>query len=179
MKTVCFITGTNGVGKTTLANAIIEHYGGVCAFENKISYLKEGGVSFVGKYEGQKYGGVDWLNETKRLPYYVGIVLQSSEIVFCEGKFLKSFSLPLQEALFLGQRQFVFNLFASPKLLYDRLLERGGGGANMKYVIADEYTAMRNAKLWKQIGVNVLQFDTGLLSVEQIKEEVLCKINSK
>lgn len=122
MKTCVFITGTNAVGKSSLAWAIINRYGGVDRITNQVTYCKRGGVSLAGKYGSTVYGGVDRItNEkgsscTSRLADVVGEALSNSDVVFCEGSFMNTFGLNLTNAMFKAQRYLVVSLYLPPQL---------------------------------------------------------------
>ena len=93
MKTCVLITGTNAVGKSSVAWSIINRYGGVVKVENDVTYLAEGDICFAGRYDGMKYGGVDRIvNEkgsscTSRLPEVVSEGLRHKEVIVCEGMY--------------------------------------------------------------------------------------------
>ena len=120
MKTCVFITGTNAVGKSALAWAIINRYGGVDRITNDVTYCKSGGISLAGKYGVTRYGGVDRITNdkgsscTSRLADVVEEALRNADVVICEGSFMNTFGLNLTNAMFKAQRYLVVSLFAPP-----------------------------------------------------------------
>ena len=121
MKTCVFITGTNAVGKSTLARAIIDRFGGIDKISNQVTYCKNGNVSLAGRYD-VRYGGVDRITNdkgsscTSRLAEVVEEALHHSEVVFCEGSFLDTFGMNLLNAMFKAQRYLVVSLYLPPQL---------------------------------------------------------------
>lgn len=127
-KTCVFIIGTNGVGKTTLAKRLINDFGGIAAYKDKITYCNDGEACFIGRYEGVKFGGVDGLSNTSQLASHVKTGLNTRDVVFCEGKYIKSFSINMTNAMFQAKRGVVVFLYAPVSVLNERLIERAGGG---------------------------------------------------
>lgn len=166
-KTCVFIIGTNAVGKTTLAKKLISDFGGVAAYCNKISYLGDKRTCFVGRYEGVKYGGIDGLNNITQLKEHVKKGLITHDVVFCEGKYIKSFSINMTNAMFEAQRGIVVFLYAPLNVLNERLKERSGTCITQS-VWKDQKTIARTAKKWHEIGVNVLLFDTSKVTIDDM-----------
>lgn len=186
MKACVFITGTNGVGKSSLAWAIINRYGGVDRIENQVTYCKNGGVSLAGKYGTTVYGGVDRItNEkgsscTSKLAEVVGEALRHSEVVLCEGSFMNTFGMNLVNALFKAERQLVVSLFLPPPIIYKRLINRSlgrNGKRNFELIFKKQRQAMIAARKWEQIGVPVLQFNTSEITIEEEMDIVMNKIS--
>lgn len=174
---VCFITGTNAVGKSTLARQLIETFGGVERVTDKITYCKDGETCFLGKYfYGGKFEGVDTYPTTNGLYKHVQAALSERNVVFAEGFYLHTFGLNLQKALLQGQRQMIVFLYAPSKVLNNRLLNRGGRGVT-KFVINTQRGAFNAAKRWHEIGIPVLSFDTSKYSVSEIEQKILERIN--
>ena len=139
MKACVFITGTNGVGKSSLAWAIINRYGGVDRITN------EKGSSC-----------------TSKLAEVVGEALRHSEVVLCEGSFMNTFGMNLVNALFKAERQLVVSLFLPPPIIYKRLINMSlgrNGKRNFELIFKKQRQAMIAARKWEQIGVPVLQFN--------------------
>ena len=187
MKTVVFITGTNAVGKSTLARAIMERYGGIARTEGQVTFCKDGGVAFAGRYD-TRYGGVDRItNErgsscTSALAGVVAEALRSADTVFCEGSFMNTFGLNLSNALFKGDRQLVVSLYTSALTLYARLNARsagmrGDGTRNWQRILGKQTQAMVSAQKWQSIGVPVIQVDTATIGVEPLTDIVLNKLH--
>lgn len=172
MKTCVLITGTNAVGKTSLANALITHFGGISHFEGGVSFC-EGNAAFAGKYCSERYGGVDSLNNTHSLAGLVQHALLSKDVVFCEGCRLHTFGLNLQKALFTAQRAIVVNLYADMRTIFNRLNERGKQEYDKHLIYTTQRCSMLSARKWRQIGVEVLQFNTGEISTHEIMQKTL------
>jgi hypothetical protein len=120
MKTCVFITGTHAVGKSSLAWAIINRYGGVDRITNDVTYCKTGSVSLAGKYGVTRYGGVDRITNdkgsscTSRLAEVVEEALRNADTVICEGSFMNTFGMNLTNAMFKAQRYLIVSLFCPP-----------------------------------------------------------------
>lgn len=188
MKTVVFITGTHGVGKSTLARALMEHYGGIARTEGQLTYCRCGGVAFAGRYD-TKYGGVDRItneNGSSCTSALAGVVeegLRNADTVICEGSFMNTFGMNLSNALFKGDRQLVVSLYTSPITLYFRLENRSlgknkDGNHNYGFIFNKQKQALIAAAKWESIGVPVLQLDTAKASVEAIRDAVINKIQT-
>lgn len=174
MKTCVFITGTNAVGKSTLARAIIARYGGVERIVNDVTYCAEGGVCLAGKYqEGAHHGGVDGF-ETKRLASVVEEGLRHADVIFCEGSFMNTFGLNLTNAMFKAERHLLVSLWADAKTLNDRLIGRSGiTDRNYDLIYSKQKQAMIAARKWQSIGVKVLQFNTAEVSINEQVSAIL------
>ena len=188
MKTCVLITGTNAVGKSSVALSIINRHGGVEKVENDVTYLTDGDICLAGRYDGLKYGGVDRIvNDkgsscTSRLPEVVLEGLMHKEVIVCEGMYLNTFGLNLTDALFKAKKQLVVNLYADMQTLYSRIIGRSNGknndGArNWPTIWKKQIQAMRAARKFHEIGVPVLQFNTAEASTEEIVDVVLSKIS--
>ena len=195
MSKVIFITGTNAVGKSTLALALIDHYGGISDSDKDITFCKDGKTCFVGRYDGQKYGGqkyggVDRLRNangsscTSRLAEVVERALQTHQRVICEGSYMNTFGLNLTNALFKAQEQTVINLYASPQEIIRRLQQRSNGKNNkrdiesVRKVLLKQRTSMSAAAKYYSIGVPVLQIDTGETAFEDELQQVIKAIET-
>ena len=147
MKTCVFITGTHAVGKSALAWAIIDRYGGVDRITN------EKGSSC-----------------TSKLAEVVEEALKNADTVFCEGSFMNTFGLNLTNAMFKAQRYLLVSLYCAPQEIYSRLLQRSNGRnghRNFQLILKKQKQAMIAARKWQEIGVKVLQMNTSEVTVEQ------------
>jgi serine kinase of HPr protein (carbohydrate metabolism regulator) len=187
MKTCVFITGTHAVGKSSLAWAIIDRYGGVDRITNDVTYCKNGSVSLAGKYGVTRYGGVDRISNdkgascTSRLAEVVEEALNHSDICFCEGSFMNTFGMNLVNALFKAQSYLVVSLYADGMTIYNRLKERSegkNGKRNFELILKKQKQAMIAARKWHEIGVPVLQVNTAENTTEALTNMVISKINS-
>lgn len=185
MKTVVLITGTNAVGKSSLAKAIMERKGGVDRTEVDVTYTR-GNVAFAGRYD-TRYGGVDRItNEkgsscTSALAGVVEEALRKADTVFCEGMYLNTFGLNLSNALFKGEKALVVSLWAAPTVIYERVCARsngkyGNGKRAWETIMNKQRQAMVAARKWQSIGVPVLQVNTGEVGPEAIADAVLKKV---
>ena len=189
MKTCVFITGTNAVGKSALAWAIINRYGGVDRITNDVTYCKEGGFCLAGSYGVTRYGGVDRITNdkggscTSRLAEVVEEGLRNADTIICEGSFMNTFGLNLSNALFKADRQLIVSLYAEAHTIYNRIIGRSngmagkGGKRNWVTIIKKQRQAMIAAQKWQQIGVPVLQFNTSETTLEYEIETIINKIN--
>lgn len=171
-KTCVFITGTNTVGKSTLARAIIKYFGGVCEEKStkQITYCKDSRVCLAGSYpHDSKYGGVDGLSNTAILASVVEKGLSNADIIICEGSFLKTFGMNMTNAMFKAEQHLVVSIYADAKTLYNRIIGRTGINErrNWKKIVGNQKSAITSAKKWQQIGVKVLQIDAGSSTVEE------------
>lgn len=184
MKTVVFITGTNCVGKSTVAWALINRFGGIGEEADCFTVCNDRRFGLVGRYDGKKYGGVDRLtNEkgsscTSRLSEAVGLALDTCDVVLCEGSYMDTFGMNLTNALFLGDKALVVSLYAPPLVLYRRLKERSDGKhgvvkRDFERVFAKQRRAMSAAQKYQSIGVRVMQFDTSKTTAEKILENII------
>ena len=184
MKAVVFITGTNAVGKSTLAWSLIERFGGIYEERDCVTYCKDKRYGLAGLYKDKRYGGVDRITNdkgsscTSRLAEVVSEGLKTADVMFCEGSFMNSFGLNLTNALFLGDAALVVSLYAPPAVIYQRLKNRsngmnGTGKRNWPSIFRRQTQALVAAQKYEQIGCKVLQFDTSVFSTEQIRDEII------
>lgn len=190
MKTVVFITGTNAVGKSTLARSIIERFGGIYEERDCVTYCKDKRYGLAGRYKGVRYGGVDRITNdngsscTSRLADVVREGLKTADVMFCEGSFMNSFGLNLTNAIFLGDKALVVSLYAPPAVIYKRLKNRSNGMngkrnvENIRRVFIKQEGAMKSALKFQSIGVKVLQYDTSVFSTEQILDDIINALRS-
>lgn len=188
MKTVVFITGTNAVGKSTLARSIIDRFGGIYEERDSTTYCKDKRYGLAGRYKDKRYGGVDRItNErgsscTSRLAEVVKEGLNTADVIFCEGSFMDTFGLNLTNALFLGDKALVVSLYAPPAVILNRLGGRSKGKNgkrntdNLRRVLLKQERCMKAALKYQSIGVKVLQYDTSATSAETILNEILSTI---
>ena len=184
MKAVVFITGTNAVGKSTLAWSLIERFGGSYEERDCVTYCKDKRYGLAGRYKDKRYGGVDRITNdkgsscTSRLAEVVSEGLKTADVMFCEGSFMDTFGLNLTNALFLGDKALVVSLYAPPAVIYERLNKRsngmnGTGKRNWPTIFRKQKQALIAAQKYEQIGCKVLQFDTSVFSTEQIRDEII------
>lgn len=184
MKIVVFITGTNAVGKSSLAWSLIDRFGGICEERACTTFCKDKRYGLAGRYKDKRYGGVDRITNdkgsscTSRLADVVREGLETADVMFCEGSFMNTFGLNLTNALFLGDKALVVSLYAPPTVIYERLNRRsngmnGTGKRNWPTIFRKQKQALIAAQKYEQIGCKVLQFDTSQYSVEQIRDEIL------
>ena len=176
MTTCVFLTGTNAVGKSSVARAIIERCGGIDKVEGQVTYCKDGKTALAGSYLC-KYGGVDRVTNSKgssctsELPNVVERALQNRSIVFCEGSFMNTFGLNLTNAMFKADKHLVVNLYADAKTIWDRLNTRSNGKCgkrDFKGILNKQRSAAVAATKWHSIGVVVLQVDTARYTPQEI-----------
>lgn len=167
-----YITGTNGVGKTTLSKALIEHYGGVKTADKELTLCNDERVCFAGKYGESNYGGVDIINQTKSLQGIVKKALKTQDVIFCEGSFMNSFGVNLTNAMFEAEKHLVIFLYAPVRVINSRLLSRSGRGVN-KGVAKKQNDGCRAARKWDSIGVPVLSFDTSKVENGNIIQQII------
>lgn len=184
MKIVVFITGTNAVGKSTLAWSLIKRFGGIYEERDCVTYCKDKRYGLAGLYKDKRYGGVDRITNdkgsscTSRLADVVRVGLKTADVIFCEGSFMNTFGLNLTNALFLGDKALVVSLYAPPAVIYQRLKNRsngmnGTGKRNWPTIFRKQTQALVAAQKYEQIGCKVLQFDTSVFSTEQIRDEII------
>ena len=179
MKKCCvLVSGTNGVGKSTLARAFIEHFGGVVRYEGQVSFTRDG-PALVGPYNCSS-GGVDRLKDergqtsTKPLASVVEYALKSADVVLCEGVFLHTFGINMTNAIFKAERQLVVNLCAPLDTIYARLMARTGNrNRHWDTIAAKQRGAANAAERFHQIGVPVMRFDTSRTSTDEILGKIL------
>ena len=190
MKAVVFITGTNAVGKSTLAWSLIKRLGGIYGERDCVTYCKDKRYGLAGRYKDKRYGGVDRITNdkgsscTSRLADVVRVGLQTADVMFCEGSFMDTFGLNLTNALFLGDKALVVSLYAPPAEILKRLGVRSKGkngrrnGENLRRVLLKQERCMKAALKYQSIGVKVLQYDTSVTSVETMLNEILSTIET-
>lgn len=180
MKICVFITGTNCVGKTSVAKALQRHYGGIGRTEADITYCADGRAAFAGVYrDGLKHGGVDALNRTDTLADIVRKGLETADAVFCEGSYLDTFGMNLCNALFAAPTQLYVFLYADTPTLIARNTLRNDTPASASVIarmLNKQKRVLSSAKKYQQIGVPVLTIDTASHSVEDIAEMILKRI---
>mgnify|MGYP002509566029 CR=1 FL=1 len=181
MTTCVFITGTNAVGKSSVARAIIERCGGIAKVEDQVTYCADGKTTLAGSYLC-KYGGVDRVTNTKgssctsELQNVVERGLAQRDIIFCEGSFMGTFGMNLTNAMFKANKHLVINLYADARTLYDRLNNRSkgknGNGRDFALILKKQKLSAVSAVKWHEIGVKVLQINTAEYSPEQIVDTI-------
>ena len=177
MKTCVFITGTNAVGKSSLAKEIIRNCGGIKQADKTLTICVDERICFAGKYSlTGKFGGVDGFNQTKCLENVVRSGLSNHEVIICEGMYMHSFGLNLTNAAFVADKQLVVFLYAPVDEIHKRLLARSGKGITNESVWKKQQNCASSARKWASIGVPVLSFDTSKTTVESIAKNVINKI---
>lgn len=178
MNKVCvLITGTNAVGKSSLAKELISRYGGIRTANKLLTCCNDQRVCFAGKYDiTKKYGGVDGFNQTKCLEGVVREGLKSHDVVICEGMYLHTFGMNLLNAAFAADKQLVVFLYAPVIEINRRLLERSQTGIANEAVWKKQQATAVSAKKWASIGVPVMSFDTSTIKTSDISEQVIRKI---
>lgn len=183
-KTCVFITGTNGVGKSSLAWAFIDRFGGVDRITDSVTYCKEGNICLAGPYGTTRFGGVDRItNEkgsscTSRLAEVVEEGLRHADIIICEGMYMNTFGLNLSNALFKADRHIVVSLYSDVQTIYNRITSRSNGKAgdgkrDWITIFRKQRQAMIAAQKWQSIGVTVLQFNTATITVDEEMNKIL------
>lgn len=181
MKLCVFITGTNCVGKTTLAKEIMKQFGGISVVKEQITFLV-GDACFAGGYDRGKYGGVDRLKDangrisTKALQGVVKKGLATKSIIFCEGSFMNTFGLNLTNAAFEAEKQLICCLYADKLTLYKRLKVRTGGNPDYSKIYQKQRNAINAARKWASIGVPTILFDTDRYTPTQMATIIANKI---
>lgn len=178
-KTVVFITGTNCVGKSTLARNLIKHYGGIKAETDTLTLCADSRVCFAGTGYGGRSKcccGVDKLGKTRVLAEVVTRGLEISDCVICEGVYMGSIGLNLTNAMFAGDNTLLVFLYARMAALNSRRLQRSDKPANV-HMATRQNGAAQAAKKWQSMGVNVLAIDTTYKTLEEVADLVINKLH--
>lgn len=178
MTTCVFITGTNAVGKSSVARAIMDRCGGISAERDMVTYLADGVTCLAGRYLGCKYGGVDRITNAKgssctsELANVVERGLSEREVIFCEGSFMNTFGMNLTNAMFKADKYLVAMLYTDAETIWKRLNARSNGkngaGRDFPKVMQKQKQCTIAAQKWHEIGVKVLQINTADYTPEQI-----------
>jgi broad-specificity NMP kinase len=178
MNKVCvLITGTNAVGKSSLAKELIATYGGIRTADKLLTCCNDQRICFAGKYDlTKKYGGVDGFNQTKCLESVVRKGLMQHDVVICEGMYLHTFGMNLLNAAFAADRQLVVFLYAPVREINRRLIGRSQTGIANDAVWKKQQATAVSAKKWASIGVPVLSYDTSITRTADIAQQVASKI---
>ena len=178
MKTCVFITGTNCTGKTAVAKALIQKFGGIKEATKEHTFCNDTRVCFAGKYtDDGRFGGVDGFNNTRTLAGVVERGLEICDVIVCEGMYMHSFGLNLTNAMFIAEKHLVVFLYADGLTIAKRIKERSGNNIGVA-VLPKQRGANSSAKKWQSIGVPVLPLDTTKYTVEQEAELIYQKINN-
>lgn len=163
MKACVFIIGTNGVGKSTLAKAIIELCGGIDNDKTtkEITYCNNGKVSLAGNYH-KKFCGLDSLGQTKILATLCEQALAKSDVFISEGCRMNTLGMSMTNAMFKADAYLVVSLYTDMLTIYNRLQERTGSEKKRDYkqIQALQRQSMKVAKKWQSIGVHVVQLNS-------------------
>lgn len=97
---------------------------------------------------------------------------------------MDTFGLNVTNAIFKAQRQLVVFLYASPSVLYNRIIERNGGkrggrngnGVRFEMVVDKQRRCLRVARKWVSIGVPVLSINTEDFTPEEIANQILNRL---
>lgn len=178
MKTCVFITGTNCVGKTTIAKKLQEYFGGIRETTKDTTYCNDSRACFAGIYrDGLKHGGVDALNQTKSLAGIVQRGLQTCDVVFCEGSYLDTFGQNLLNAIFAGQAQLYVYLHCNSTTLAKRNAQRANNqtimGGVLGRMINRQNRTFLAAQKYASIGVPLMSFDTDKTTPDEIVRTIL------
>lgn len=172
MKTCVFIIGTNGVGKSSTARAIMQAHGGLKKVGYQLSICSDNKVCFAGRYvDGSAYGGVDSLCGTAGLEDVVRRGLTEHEYIICEGSYMDTFGINLQRAIFSAPRQLVVLLFAPYDIINARLKERSKSTA-IKGAMKRQTRCINSTKKWAGIGVPTMCIDTSANTPSEIAKMI-------
>ena len=172
-KTCVFITGTNCTGKTTVAKALQQHFGGIRETTSDTTFCHDPRAAFAGIYrDGMKHGGVDLLCKTNTLADIVRRGLQTADVVFCEGSYLDTFGQNLLNAIFAADNQLYVFLYCNRERLTERNREMILGRMMNK-----QRRVLSSAKKYASIGVPVLSFDSDKVSTEEIVRQILERLH--
>lgn len=159
-KKAVFIAGTNAVGKTSVIREIIDAYGGIKTYKDKITFLNDDAAA-VGKYGGCKYGGLDTINETSSLANLIKIALEKVDTVFVEGQTLHTFGLNITNAIFAAPKALWVLLYADIETLSQRVKKRGGRGLSQG-MIDKQKLCISSFKKIRGIGVKAIAINTSI-----------------
>lgn len=169
--------GTNAVGKSTLARAIINASGGIECVSNNATYCKNKKTVVIGDYsKGKKIEGVDSFGETKCVAPLIKQI--KAEVIVFEGLKCGTFGASIQDALFATNDQLIIFLYAPAKVINQRLIERSGTGIKSVQVLKQQKANLNAALKYKEIGVPVLSYDTSKITTEKVLEEIKNKIKN-
>lgn len=181
IKTCVIITGTNGCGKSSVARALIELFGGIEAQE-ETKYGKatktKGGAYFAGKYGEGKYGGVDSLQGTAVLPGMAEEVYAKSACFVAEGVYLHTFGKNVTTTLFQAERRLFVVLFGRAAVLNERIAGRSGRGVNAD-ILRNQQQAIRTGKKMGENGVSTRYYDIEKYKSAEIAAKIYDWINGK
>lgn len=183
-KTCVFICGTNCTGKTTVAKALQQRFGGIRTHTKDTTYCNDHRACFAGRYsEDRKHGGVDILNRTDTLAGIVKNGLQTADVIFCEGSYLDTFGQNLLNAIFSAENQLYVFLYCPTAVLvqreWSRLNDKHRGGDRTEVVARmanKQQRVLRAAKKYASIGVPVISFNSAETSTEEIVETILKRL---
>lgn len=183
-KTVVFVCGTNCTGKTTVAKALQQHFGGIVETTADTTYCADSRVAFAGRYKADgKHGGVDVLNRTDTLAGIVKNAFRTADIVFCEGSFLDTFGQNLCNAIFAGQRCLYVFLYCNRDELtrrnWARLSDTNRGGQRNEVIdrmMNKQRRVLSSAKKFASIGVPVVSIDSAKVSTDEIVQLILKRL---
>lgn len=181
MKTCVFIMGTNCTGKTSVARELLRLFGGIASEEESgcglITITGDGKVAFAGRYEGVKFGGVDYLGKTKHLPIVAAYALSRCDCLVCEGMYVSSFGGNLTQTIYQAESRLVVCLYADNETISRRLAERSGTKIT-ESVMKRQRTCATAAKNYGANGCAVRFFDTAATRTTEIAKFIYEWINN-
>lgn len=181
MKACVFIMGTNGTGKTSVARALIAKFGGVSREEESghgVVSITAAGVAFAGRYEGVKFGGVDYLGKTSGLSGLASYAFTRSNALVCEGMYMGSFGKNLTSTMYQAEARLAVLLYANHATIDTRLAKRSGTGIT-EAVMKKQQTCANAARKYASSGCSALSFDTDIYDCERIAETIAGWIRQK
>lgn len=181
MKTCVFIIGTNATGKTSLARELIQMFGGIAGEEETgsglITLTGGGRAVFAGRYEGAKFGGVDYYGQTRNLPDVAQFALARYDALVCEGMYVSSFGKNLTSTIYQAEARLVVCLYADNATLDYRLAKRSGTKIT-ESVMKRQRTCATAAKKYGENGCAVRFFDTAATRTTEIAKFIYEWINN-
>lgn len=178
------VCGTSGVGKTTLARALIEtglRRGEIMLNGEPKELWYDWRTVLVGKYSGAKCGGIDAGRYTSdTLIETLGLVIREYKpmnIVFESlllGKLYTFKSRIFGLARKNGYQYIQLVLTADYKTIAERVIGRSGNdGCNFERMISEQRACIRSSLKLKREGAAALFIDTSAKSGSEVAEMVL------
>lgn len=169
MKKVICITGTNAVGKTSVAKWIINQLGGISFVKEGVSYMESSKSAILGDYtKNSKFLGVDGFGCTNVVRNLVKKALEHADTVFFEGEKCGTFGnnilLPLLEA----EKSLFVLLYAPQKVINERLKQRTGTGIKTRGVMLSQKQKADSFLKYREIGIPAISFDTSKVTIDGV-----------
>lgn len=181
MKTCVFIMGTNCTGKTSVARELLRLFGGISGEEETgvglITTTGCGRVAFAGRYDGVKFGGVDYYGRTKDLCVVASVALARYDALVCEGMYVSSFGKNLTSTIYQADARLVVCLYADNETITRRLAKRSGTKMT-EAVMRKQRICANAAKKYGENGCAVRFFDTAATRTEEIAKFIYEWINN-